>query len=93
MKAATLPQQISDARLRRAVDSGIDAGTSSRVRRSKPGTVFTPTLFADLGGRAAVDKALQQLVAREELRRLSRGLYSRLRYRACWRPHALAPQS
>ena len=40
---------------------------------------FTPTLFAGLGGRAAVDKALQRLVARDELRRLSRGLYDKPR--------------
>ncbi len=50
-----------------------------RVRRSKPGTVFTPTLFAGLGRRAAIDKALQRLVARGELRRLSRGLYDKPR--------------
>jgi len=41
--------------------------------------VFTPALFAGLGGRAALDKALQRLVARNELRRLSRGLYDKPR--------------
>ena len=50
-----------------------------RVRRSKPGTVFTPALFASLGGRAAIDKVLQRMVARGELRRLSRGLYDKPR--------------
>lgn len=50
-----------------------------RVHRSKPGTVFTPALFASLGGRAAIDKVLQRLVARGELRRLSRGLYDKPR--------------
>ena len=49
------------------------------MRRSKLGTVFTPALFASLGGRAAIDKALQRLVARGELRRLSRGLYDKPR--------------
>jgi len=68
-----------DARLRRTVDSGIDAAISRKVRRAKPGTVFTPALFAGLGGRAAVDKTLQRLVARNELRRLSRGLYDKPR--------------
>lgn len=67
------------ARPRRAVDSGIDAAISRKVRRAKPGTVFTPALFAGLGGRAAVDKTLQRLVARDELRRLSRGLYDKPR--------------
>jgi hypothetical protein len=66
-------------RTRRAVDSSIDAAISRRVRRAKPGSVFTPALFAEEGGRAAVDKALQRLVAREELRRLSRGLYDKPR--------------
>lgn len=45
----------------RTVDSSIDAAISRKVRRAKPGTVFTPALFASMGGRAAVDKALQRL--------------------------------
>ena len=58
MKAATLSPHASttrDARPRRTVDSSIDAAISRKVRRAKPGTVFTPALFASLGGRAAVD--------------------------------------
>jgi hypothetical protein len=68
-----------DPKPRRAVDLRIGAAISRKVRRAKPGTVFTPALFAGLGGRAAVDKALQRLVARDELRRLSRGLYDKPR--------------
>lgn len=82
MKVTAPSQQTSISRAprpRRAVDSSIDAGISRRVRRAKPGTVFTPALFAGLGGRAAVDKALQRLVVRDELRRLSRGLYDKPR--------------
>ena len=82
MKVTTSSPHASatrDARPRRTVDSSIDAAISRKVRRSKPGTVFTPALFAGLGGRAAVDKALQRLVARDELRRLSRGLYDKPR--------------
>jgi hypothetical protein len=41
--------------------------------------VLTPDAFALLGSRAAIDKALQRLVARGELRRLSRGLYDKPR--------------
>jgi hypothetical protein len=67
------------ARTRRTVEASIGAAIARRVRRSKPGTVFTPALFADLGARAAIDKALQRLVARGELRRLSRGLYDKPR--------------
>jgi hypothetical protein len=82
MKAATLSPRTGitrDAQPRRTVDSSIDAAISRKVRRAKPGTVFTPALFAGLGGRAAVDKALQRLVARDQLRRLSRGLYDKPR--------------
>jgi len=78
MKAASPSPHASitrGVRPRRTVDSSIDAAITRKVRRAKPGTVFTPALFASLGGRAAVDKALQRLVARDELRRLSRGLY------------------
>ncbi|MBK9360746.1 MAG: hypothetical protein IPM99_06195, partial [Rubrivivax sp.] len=76
MNAANTSPRASitrDAPPRRTVDSSIDAAISRKVRRAKPGTVFTPALFAGLGGRAAIDKALQRLVARDELRRLSRG--------------------
>jgi len=41
--------------------------------------VFTPALFAKTGSRDAVDKALQRLVERGVLRRLSRGLYDKPR--------------
>ena len=74
---------IASARNARALHSpdepGIEADITRRVRRAKPGTVFTPALFADSGNRAAIDKALQRLVARGDLRRLSRGLYDKPR--------------
>ena len=46
---------------------------------SDPDEVWTPGDFADLGGRAAVDKTLQRLAAAGELRRIDRGLYDRPR--------------
>lgn len=46
---------------------------------SNPDEVWTPGDFADLGGRAAVDKTLQRLAAPGELRRIDRGLYDRPR--------------
>ena len=49
---------------------------SKRVE-GRPGTVWTPADFADLGDRAAVDKALQRLTADGDLRRVGRGLYDR----------------
>lgn len=45
--------------------------------QSVPDSVWTPTDFADMGSRAAVDKALQRLVAAGDLRRIDRGLYDR----------------
>lgn len=44
-----------------------------------PGTVWTPSDFADLASRAAVDKVLQRLATSGELRRIDRGLYDRPR--------------
>lgn len=76
---STRTSSTRDARPRRTVESSIDAAISRKVRRAKPGTVAAPALFAGLAGHAAVDKALQRLVARDELRRLSRGLYAKPR--------------
>ncbi len=42
-----------------------------------PRQVWTPSDFADVGGRAAVDKALQRMVASGKLRRIERGLYDK----------------
>jgi hypothetical protein len=63
-----LDQSTSDLRSR--LISRIDA---------TPTEVWTPSDFADLGSRAAVDKTLQRLVAVGELRRIDRGLYDRPR--------------
>jgi len=43
----------------------------------QPGAVWTPVDFLDLGGRAAVDKALQRLATDGDFDRLDRGLYHR----------------
>lgn len=78
----TLPGTASadPARALRNPDGlGIEADIARRVRRAKPGTVFTAALFSGVGSRGAIDKALQRLAARGELRRLSRGLYDKPR--------------
>lgn len=49
---------------------------------SRPDDVWTPGDFAELGGRAAVDKTLQRLTAAGDLRRIDRGLYDRPRKNA-----------
>lgn len=60
MKTATIP--VPDRIMRRA-------------RATGRGSVFTPTDFLDVAGRAAVDQALSRLVKGGRLRRLARGLY------------------
>lgn len=50
-----------------------------RVDACGAGPVWTPVDFLDLGPRAAVDKALQRLVAQGHLRRVDRGLYDKPR--------------
>ena len=47
----------------------------TRARAGGRGSVFTPTDFLDLAGRAAIDQALSRLVRGGKLRRLARGLY------------------
>ena len=53
-----------------------------RIGEASISRVWTPVDFLDLGNRDAVDKALQRLVARGELRRISRGLYDQFRTNA-----------
>lgn len=44
---------------------------------SRPGAVWTPVDFLDLGPRASVDKTLQRLTMADDLSRIDRGLYFR----------------
>lgn len=53
---------------------------TNRVAGRQPSYVWTPVDFLDLGPRDAVDKALQRLVAAEQLRRVDRGLYDQSRH-------------
>ena len=46
-----------------------------RIRRSRPGAVFTPKDFLDLGGRSSVGWVLYELVRQGKIRRIARGLY------------------
>lgn len=61
-----------------AQDSGLRSRLLARIT-SNPNEVWTPGDFADLGGRAAVDKTLQRLATAGALRRIDRGLYDRPR--------------
>jgi hypothetical protein len=63
-----------------ATNPKTDSDISSQIldRIGKPSNaVWTPSDFADLGTRTAIDKALQRLAANGELRRIDRGLYDR----------------
>ncbi|MCF7779464.1 hypothetical protein GLP59_17855 [Sulfitobacter sp. M220] len=42
-----------------------------------PQRVWTPVDFVDIGGRDAVDKALQRMVTSDQLRRIGRGFYDK----------------
>lgn len=53
-----------------------------RVSGRALGHVWTPVDFADLGPRAALDKALQRMVSAGFLRRIERGLYDQPRSNA-----------
>lgn len=50
-----------------------------QVNAAPPSSVWAPADFAALGSRAAIDKALQRMANRGELRRIDRGLYDRPR--------------
>jgi hypothetical protein len=53
----------------------IDSAIVSRIYGAGRGSVFTPTRFLGLGGRAVIDKTLSRLAQRGTIRRLARGLY------------------
>jgi hypothetical protein len=69
---------ISDMVGRTGPTTDLKTGILSRIE-STPDSVWTPTDFADIGSRHAVDKALQRLVAIGDLRRIDRGLYDQPR--------------
>jgi hypothetical protein len=54
-----------------SVDSRVLAG----IRQQRPGTVFTPAVFVDLGPRDAVDLALSRNARAGVIRKLARGVY------------------
>jgi len=53
----------------------LDSRVFRRIRRGAGGALFSPRDFLDLGGRAAVDKALSRLAQAGSIRRIGRGLY------------------
>jgi Family of unknown function (DUF6088) len=66
---------ISDRLRKPSVTQTIDSQILKRIYGSGRSSVFTPTRFADLGGRNAVDKTLSRLAQSGTIRRLARGVY------------------
>lgn len=58
----------------------LKAAIQARIKHGLPRSAWTPADFLDLGGRDAVDKTLQRLVAADQLRRIDRGLYDKPGY-------------
>lgn len=55
--------------------SSITDQITNKIKRKKPGWVFSPKDFLDIGTRAAVDQVLSRLVKKNMIRRLDRGIY------------------
>jgi len=53
----------------------IDNKIVGRIRAKRPGFVFTPSDFLDLGSRDAIDQALSRHAKLGTIRKLARGLY------------------
>ena len=60
----------------------IKSQVMQRISQAPAAQVWTPADFLDLGGRDAVDKTLQRMVASNGLRRIDRGLYDKPRMNA-----------
>lgn len=68
---------VSDMDRKPAGTSDDVAATIMKRVKRKPGQVWTPIDFVDLGNRDVVDKNLQRLTIASKLRRIDRGLYDR----------------
>ncbi len=56
---------------------GVKSLVAQRINDAPVSAVWTPADFLDLGSRGTVDKTLQRMVGRGDLRRIERGLYVR----------------
>jgi len=57
----------------------VDSKIIAKIKKAKRGSLFFIEDFLNLGTSKAVSKALERLVEKEDLSRVSRGIYSRLR--------------
>ncbi len=57
------------------MNQSINSQIESKVKRSKPGQVFLPSDFKDLGTSTAIRKSLSRLVEQKKLVRIGQGIY------------------
>lgn len=62
--------------------TSVDSQVLQRMRARRPGRVFTPADFLDLGPRNAIDLALSRNARAGRIRQLARGVYDRPRHDA-----------
>jgi Family of unknown function (DUF6088) len=83
---------ISDRTMTPSKLQPIESQILRRIHGSGRGAVFTPTQFADLGSRAAIDQTLSRLTRRGVIRRLARGVYDYPRLHSTLGPLLPAPE-
>lgn len=57
------------------MNKSINSQIEGRVKRAKPGCIFLPSDFKDLGTSTAIRKALSRLVEQKALVRMGQGIY------------------
>jgi hypothetical protein len=58
------------------IDS-VNSQIEAKIRRAKPGQIFLPSDFKDLGTSTAIRKALSRLVAQKVIVRMGQGIYTK----------------
>jgi hypothetical protein len=60
------------------MNESITSQIEAKVKRAKPGQIFLPSDFKDLGTSTAIRKALSRLVEQKVLVRMGQGIYATL---------------
>ena len=60
------------------MNESINSQIEAKVKRAKPGQIFLPSDFKDLGTSTAIRKALSRLVEQKVLVRMGQGIYATL---------------
>jgi len=56
--------------------ASVNSLLEAKIKRARPGQLFTPSDFKDVGSSAAIRKALTRLVANSSILRMSQGIYT-----------------